>query len=390
MVARSRRGLLAAAALALLASLSPGGAVVLTPSMKTFGAALKSFPYPGCVGGVCHEQVLFQFNETVGDFGTPHTITEQWFALFGGGDTDVPYNPNPDARIRVYIDGNEEPDLDYSMFFAHTVGVQSCKQSGGAGRERSTCTDPRVPWSSSEVQHMSHAGALVNRYRIPFGTSIRITATMNHTGIIYYYARGMTNLPVVVGDLQLPNDARLVLHKNWNVVVPPLGRLSLVPKRNNSGLLYATMWSAESEYIGFMEGCVRAEADDGPTTFLSSGTEDYFESSNFFNAGQGPPPWNPVTNPNNKFTSKGEVSSPQSGVGYLNGTNPTNYSMSAYKFHLSDPIVWWKSFELTASNYDAPGRDPATGSLEGCSAPLPPYPLGKPVTMWTYAWTYEW
>ena len=30
--------------------------------------------------------------------------------------------------------------------------------------------------------------------------------------------------------------------------------------------------SAESEFIGFMEGCVRAQADDGPTIFLSSGT----------------------------------------------------------------------------------------------------------------------
>ena len=36
---------------------------------------------------------------------------------------------------------------------------------------------------------------------------------------------------------------------------------------------------------GFMEGCVRAEADHGPTVYLSSGTEDYFESANFFSAG---------------------------------------------------------------------------------------------------------
>ena len=55
------------------------------------------------------------------------------------------------------------------------------------------------------------------------------------------YVRGMTNLPVIVGDLQLPNAARLRLHKNWGVSVPPLGRLPLVPKRSNSGLLYATI-----------------------------------------------------------------------------------------------------------------------------------------------------
>ena len=104
-------------------------------------------------------------------------------------------------------------------------------------------------------------------------------------------------LPVILrtGDLQLPNAARLRLHKNWGVSVPPLGRLPLVPKRSNSGLLYATICehrpkdlrstshgfgkgdravsagSAESEFIGFMEGCVRAQADGGPTIFLSSG-----------------------------------------------------------------------------------------------------------------------
>ena len=41
----------------------------------------------------------------------------------------------------------------------------------------------------------------------------------------------------------------------------------------------------------------------------------------------------------NVFSAKGEATSPESGVGFLNGHNPTNYSMSAYKFHLSDPIV---------------------------------------------------
>jgi hypothetical protein len=67
--------------------------------------------------------------------------------------------------------------------------------------------------------------------------------------------QGMTHLPVVVGNLQLPDAARLKLHKNWAVDVAPLDQLPLVPPRaNSSGLLYATIWSAESEFIGFMEG----------------------------------------------------------------------------------------------------------------------------------------
>jgi len=130
-----------------------------------------------------------------------------------------------------------------------------------------------------------------------------------------------------------------------------------------------------------MEGCVRAEADHGPTVYLSSGTEDYFESANFFNAGQ--------KGPSNQFDASGEVTGAESGVSYLNGSNPSPFAMSAYKFHISDPVVWWESFELTASNYDGAGEDPAHGSM-GCTVPSTAPPLLKDVTMWTYAWTYEW
>ena len=162
-----------------------------------------------------------------------------------------------------------------------------------------------------------------------------------------------------------------------------------MPQRNGSGLLYATTWSARSDYIGFMEGCVRAEIDDGPTLFLSSGTEDYFESANFFNAGHSPPPWAPTDKSVNVFNRTGEVNSAEAGVSYLNGTNPGPYSMAAFKFHLSDPVVWWESFTLTASNYDQSGGNPATGAL-GCSIPAAAPPFTRPVEMWTYAWTYEW
>ena len=293
------------------------GTVVLKPSMRTFGNALKAFPVKAQ-----HEQLLFNFSSDPEPGNTaPHVITEQWFSLFGAG-------PNTDAQIRIYVDDEVVPSLDFQLFFAHTIGVQNCVDD--------VCSDPRVPWSSSEVQHMAHAGALKNRYRIPFTRSIRITATVPTNGAVYYYCRGMTHLPVIVGDLQLPDAARLKLHKNWKVTVPPLGQLALVPPRiNSSGLLYATIWSAESEYIGFMEGCVRAVPDQQPTIFLSSGTEDYFESANFFNAGHpvdsapGANPWPNQTMKarNNLFTSAGAVSSPESGVGYLQGSNPFNYSM---------------------------------------------------------------
>ena len=256
---------LTAVALSLLAlalqPTMPSAAVLLNPAMQTFGGALKSFP-----AAANKEQLLYNFSKApAAGQSAPHVITEQWFSLFGSAKHR--YDPNTDARIRIYVDGEAVPGLDFQLFFAHTVGIQNCVNE--------TCSDTRVPWASSEVQHMAHAGALKNRYRVPFGTSVRITATLPHDGIIYYYCRGMTHLPVVVGDLQLPDSARLTLHKNWGVEVQPLEQLALVPQRaGTAGLLYSTMWSAASEFIGFMEGCVRAEADGGPTIYLSSGTEE--------------------------------------------------------------------------------------------------------------------
>ena len=84
-------------------------------------------------------------------------MLEQWFSLFGGREV---YERNPDARIRVYVDGAaaSNPSLDFQLFFAHTVGVESCTDDGH-------CDDPRVPWASKDVQHMAHGGALLNRCR---------------------------------------------------------------------------------------------------------------------------------------------------------------------------------------------------------------------------------
>jgi hypothetical protein len=185
--------------------------------------------------------------------------------------------------------------------------------------------------------------------------------SMPQAGVAYYYARGMTNYPVIVGDLQLPKGARLRLHKNNGVTVAPHDFLALVPRRNTSGLLYQVTLAATSTYIGFMEGCVRAWIDGAPAPLvLSSGTEDYFEGANFFDAGL--------------------YKSDQAGVTFLNGNNPGPYTVSAYKFHVRDPVVWWDSFELTARNYD----------INGCLLSAPTPAAVQPVDMSSYTWTYEW
>ena len=72
-----------------------GAAVLLQPSMRTFGNALKSFPAKGT-----HEQLLFNFSSPpAAGSSAPHVITEQWFSLFGSATH--PFDPNTDAQIRM-------------------------------------------------------------------------------------------------------------------------------------------------------------------------------------------------------------------------------------------------------------------------------------------------
>lgn len=199
---------------------------------------------------------------------------------------------------------------------------------------------------------------------------------------------------------------------------------SLKSTLKGSGLLYATVMSAESSFIGFMEGCVRAYIDERYATvplFMSSGTEDYFESANFFNAGHPSPPWVPGEAANERFNSSDETASPESGVSFVKGHNSAtcvsflsvskssaspasppysppcshrlgfNYSMAAYKFHISDPIVWHNSFLLTASNYDGGGQSPDAAGYLGCVVPAHGIAnKSTNVTMQTYTFTYEW
>lgn len=140
--------------------------------------------------------------------------------------------------------------------------------------------------------------------------------------------------------------------------------------------LRAVSQAANSSFIGFMEGCVRAQIDNGTAPImLSSGTEDYFEGANFFDTGL--------------------QQSPAAGVTWVAGKNPGPYAMTAFKHHVRDPVVWWDSFELTARNFDTNGKECGGG------AGAAPSRLGigtgadaganlMPATMSSYAWTYEW
>jgi len=308
--------------------------VPIKNNMRTIGTAIKN-------GDLGHnEQTFFQYS------GDPGVITEMWFT--GGGDDYA------DTRIRIYIDGEAQPSLDFNLFLAHGIGSHH---------------DQAVPWGTKRISHSAHSGGVYNTYRIPFSKSIKITGTLapqtKGNQVFWFICRGVTNYPVIIGDLQLPSTARLHLYKNINTVLQPLQYITLA-HTENAGLLYQVTLSTTSTDYNYLEACFRALLDDDSSfLYLSSGTEDYFLSAFYY--------------------SGGEYHFDNSGLTYLNDTIS---AMSAYKFHENDPVIFTKRFSL----FWRCGEDGA------CPTKFPPQeskvhtrsPKLAVTNTTTYTWIYEW
>ena len=268
--------------------------VYVNSNMKSFSYAIKH--------GFIHaneEKTLYEH-----DSGQPGVITEQWFT----GRLTM----NQDTRIRIYIDGEKEASLDFNLFLAHGLGFRESDDLGN------------IPWGTRRIAHAADGG-IYNTIRIPFSKSFRVTATAPNSDYFWYFIRGVENYPVVLGDLILPPHTRLRLYKNENVYMKPLEFLRLAQVNNSAGALFMVTLVANSSNLGFLEGCMRSYVDEGNrTTWLSSGTEDFFLSAYYFD--------------------KGLYHLDNAGLTYLdrNGSG----LVSAYKFFENDPLLFTKSFEL--------------------------------------------
>ena len=265
-----------------------------------------------------------------------------------------------DMRIRIYIDGETEASLDFQLLLAHGVGFTEAMER------------QFIPWGTRRIAHAADGG-IYNTYRIPFSKSFRVTATHPKGGVFWYIIRGVENFPVVVGDLTLPSaSTRLRLYKNVDVKLTPLEFITLVNTSNTAGMLFQVTLAANSTDFNYLEACMRARIDGtADTTWLSSGTEDFFLSAYYFNRGLF------------HFENSGLTFKDNSGI------------MSAYKFFENDPLLFTKSFELIwrcgetinvsegcPSDWPPPG--PSRGQPRGYSSPK----LSDTVVT-TYAWVYE-
>ena len=279
--------------------------------------------------------------------------------------TGYPQDPGPmqnDTRFRVYVDGEVEPSLDYDLFMFHGIGFNGDQTSGFS------------PWGTRRAGHTAFGGGLYNTFRIPYSTSIKVTATSPHRGYIWYIIRGVENYPLVMGDLQLPSNTRLRLYKKVSAL-EPYEFVTLAEVPSSTGALFMLVVAANNSQSDphYLEACFRAVIDDQPTSFLASGTEDFFLSAFYYGGG-------PYHLEN-------------SGVTFLSDSSST---VSAYKYFENDPILFNSSLLLQWRAGETPD------GVEGCPTDFPApqpgservsYRIGPPVGttyVSTYALVYEW
>jgi hypothetical protein len=267
-------------------------------------------------------------------------LTHLWF----GGD----WPGYERTRIRVYVDDEETASIDMELGFGHGYGFG----------------ESAAPWGCRRLGKTGHPSGVYNTYRIPFGTRIRVTAQRSRQSPdgapFWWIVRGTENLPVMIGGVRLPERARLRLHKLEDYTAQRLEEFDLCDVKG-AGAVYQVTIAAKAKRVtggwkdfSFLEACVRAYFDGAQEpTLLSSGLEDYFLGTYYFN--------------------RGRFATDVAGLTHLDNEKA---SFSAYRFHEDDPLFFQQGLRLTCRCGEEIGgrvfHEPAA------------------TTYTTYTWVYEW
>jgi len=207
---------------------------------------------------------------------------------------------------------------------------------------------------------------------MPFNKRVRVTvqSTNGTRGGFYFIVRGTPNLENVIGGVTIPPQAKLKLLV-FNKTVNPLDFVPIVSVPSGySGYFFMQTLAVKSDNMNFLEGCFHQYTpfnnQQFPGVVLSSGTEDYFDSAWYFNAG--------------------EFRLPVSGYTHLDTHNSSYVTWSAYRFHEMDPIVFDDGLLIHWRNGDV--VDPyglKCFTINGSKAGNP-----SKSDVVVYAWVYVW
>ncbi|MDR1584357.1 MAG: DUF2961 domain-containing protein [Prevotellaceae bacterium] len=305
---------------------------VATDNLKSFGAIGKQLS----ILTNDRETVLMQHKGR-------GALTHLWFGgSFEGYEQTV---------IRIYVDGETVPSIDMELFLGHGIGFN----------------DAYAPWATDKMGKTGSPSGVYNTFRIPFGKEIKVTARLSASAPdkpqFWWIIRGTENLPVTLGGVQLPDGARLKLYKIENREFDALEEFDMCNVEGKGALFLVTIAAKglrtpphkdRWKDLSYMEACIRAYFDGGrDTLLLSSGLEDYFLGTYYFNKGR-------------YYTSL-------AGLTHLDAETG---EFSAYRFHDDDPLFFQNGFRLTNRVGETVG-----GNVVG----------EPPRTRYTtYVWLYQW
>lgn len=247
-------------------------------------------------------------------------------------------------QLRVYVDGEAAPSIEMELGMGVGIGFQ----------------DSAAPWGTRHSGITGSPSGIFLNYRVPFSKSVRVTAELpegTHEDVAFWWIiRGLENHPLEVCGFFLPQRARLRLHKRVDTEVQPLDEFNLA-QISGSGLVFQISMAARSANLEFLEGQMRAYFGKDPKPqYLSSGLEDYFLGTYYFNRG----PYH--------FAQAG-----------LTHKSECDGTFSAYRFHDEDPLLFDDGIRLACRC-----GEQREGKVFGTT--------GNPkLTIYTtYAWIYEW
>lgn len=265
-------------------------------------------------------------------------LTHFWF---GGNFKGV-----ENTRIRYYVDGEEIPSIDMQLYMGHGIGFN----------------DNHAPWATKHIGKVGKQNGIYNNYRIPFGKSIRVTAQRDKDADenpqIWWIIRGVENGRVQLGGVELPQSARLKLIRLEDYDAKPLEEFDLC-NLEGEGALYQVTIAAKGGSFTYLEACMRAYLS-GKTEplMLSSGLEDYFLGTYYFDTG--------------KFHAD---------IAGLTHFDKKEKSFSAYRFHDDDPVFFQDGLRLTCRCGET-----EHGKPEETKGYLNP----THTRYTTYTWVYQW
>jgi len=330
-----------------------GGPIPPTPAPTPVPPSAAPFFGTGYSGGKLSAAEYELFTHTV-DAGHYGVMTHFWMtAMAGVADGTI---------VRYYIDG----EASASIAFRPPLACGSALDAEASAA---------APWGTKWFGKGAKDGAWFHNFRVPF-QSIRITLASDRgpANGVYFIVRGARDLPISIGGVPVPvaeRGARMQLQVTETRNTPALDFVTVADApTNTSGLLFMSTLAVESANLNFLEGCFHAYTPHDqvfPGTLISTGTEDYYDSAWYFNAGP--------------------FRMPVSGLTKLDKDGSGAISWSAYRFHEMDPLMFSDGFRFVWRNGDL--LDP-TGlkcftESGGTVAGNP-----QPSNVTSYAWMYVW